>query len=133
MSVYIHRINDLLKKIFKGTGADPLEGLAPELQAVYPVDGDPLWNHIGRADVPFIWTQTNGPGGAGNFSTITLQNPPGSGVIAKVDMIVFNNLNAVAIEYFVRRQANVDAAGLAGTPAIHFRDLRTGGAVPLLG
>lgn len=120
----LFRINQLITRTFNYRGGEPLETLAPELLAVFPVDTDRLWYARLRQESPFsVLIQATGD--ATHAGQACLQNPVASGNIVLLERIIICSPDAQN-DYAIRVNA-LPTTALDAVDDVRFRDNRIKG------
>ncbi len=119
---YIHRYNELVKKLTGAKGGEPMHELAAELLPALILENDPPEYAIYKGEL--LWSiPLNQGASVGNFSHIGVRNPGSSGIISRVEF--FNLDTAGVIEILVSAHAPVQA-GATLNAAVQ-RDFRAKG------
>src|SRR5256885_17234721 len=81
---YIHRYNELVKKLLGAKGGEPMAELAAELLPVIILENDPLVYALYRGELLW-WGIISQAASIGNLSHVGVQNPPGSGLVVTIE------------------------------------------------
>jgi len=124
---YIHRYNELVKKLTGAKGGEPMHELAAELLPVIILEQERPEFAIYKGELLWFQQITRGAS-VGNFSHIGVRNPASSGLIVTLEQFSINTAALVDVAVFAHAPVQPGAT-VALTIQRDFRAKGTPGAV----